>query len=151
MPHPPLSPNESRLAAFCRVLAVLYFAAALAFAVSLRTLAADALAAVLALSMFTAVATACLVAAGRPRERRHAILPALVAQLTITAAGVALLFAGRKSPALVWLIATGLPLSLLTAFLYRAAAPGVRSAPAREAAPPPLEEAPKIQLKVSKR
>lgn len=152
MPQPSLTQNERRLAALCRVLAALYLAAALAFALSPKAFAAGAgFTAALALAMMTAVATACLVTAARPRERRHAALCVIVAQLTVVAAAAVLFAGGARSPALVWAIAIGLPLAAITAAAYRAAAPGVHSAPARELAPPALEEpAPKIQLKVSK-
>jgi hypothetical protein len=99
--------------------------------------------------MMTAVGTACLVAAAQPRERRHAALPAIVAPFITSLLGAALLLCGNRSPASIWAVAAGAPLFLLTTLAYRAAAPGVRSAPAREA-PPVLEEAPAIQLKVSK-
>jgi len=150
VPQPGLTPNESRFAAVCRLLAVLYFSGALALAVWWTALAPEAGFAVLALAMMTAVATACLVAAAQPRERRHAALPAIVAPLTATLVGGALLISGNRSPALIGAVATGVPLFALTTLAYRAAAPGVRSAPPREAPPPALEEAAPMKLKVSK-
>ena len=151
MPHPPLTSNERRLSALCRALAALYFAAALGLGISLRSFAADPAISVLALALMTAVATACLVAAADPRQRRHAVLAAVVSQLTAAAVSGALLLGGTRSAALMWVFTLHLPLLLLTSYAYRSAAPGVRSAPAREGPPPPAEEEPpKIQLKVSK-
>ncbi|HYY51591.1 MAG TPA: hypothetical protein VE755_01910 [Myxococcales bacterium] len=165
MAQPFLTPQEMRLAAFCRVLAGLYFAGGLAFAVlpewTYRIASAGgdfglygpeaAFWNVLAVAMMTGAGTACLVTAARPRERRHALLPVVVAKLTCSGlAAVHLLGAGR-SRALAAVFMTDLPLLLLTVAVYRAAAPGVHSAPAREAPPPAaIEERPKIQLKVSK-
>jgi hypothetical protein len=164
VPEPSLTPQENRLAAFCRVFAVLYFAGGLAFAAlpewtyRIATAGADfgvygpeaAFWNVLAVAMMTGAGTACLVTATRPRERRHAMLPVVVAKLTSSAlAAVHLLGAGR-SRALAAVFMTDLPLLLLTVAVYRSAAPGVHSAPARELPPPPIEERPKIQLKVSK-
>src|SRR5256886_2825999 len=97
VPQPSLSPEESRLAAFCRVFAVVYFAAALGFAASpeltyrIATFDPTALASVgpeatfwtvLAAAMMAAAGTACLLTAARPRERPHALLPAAAAQPT---------------------------------------------------------------------
>ncbi len=151
MPQPSLTPNEKRLAVVCRVLATLYFAAALAFVFSSRAFAVEALSAVLALAMMTAAGTACLVAAGRPRERRHAVLAAIVAQLTAAAAAAVLVFSGDRSAALTWVILTQVPMLAVTAGAYRAAAPGVRSTPAQESPVAAEEEPARIQLKVSKR
>ena len=105
---------------------------------------------VLAVAMMTGAGTACLVTAARPRERRHAMLSVVVAKLTSSAlAAVHLLGAGR-SRALAAVFMTDLPLLLLTVVVYRSAAPGIHSAPARELPPSAIEERPKIQLKVSK-
>src|SRR5207248_4061709 len=158
-----LTPQESRLAAFCRLFAVMYFAGALCFAIlpglsyRIATLDGDAAALgpealfwnVLAVAMMTAVGTACLVTAARPRERRHAILPVVVAKLTSSAlAAVHLLrMSGPGSRALAAVIATDFPLFVLTLLIYRSSAPGVHSAPARETAP--AEETP-VQLGISK-
>jgi hypothetical protein len=158
-----LTPQERRLAAFCRLFALLYFAGALLFAafpeLTYRIATLDPAAAplgpeavfwnVLAVAMMTAVGTACLVTAARPRERRHAILPVAVAKLTSSALAAVHLVGSGKSPALAAVLATDLPLFALTLAVYRAAAPGVHSEPAREG-PPAVEEPPKIQLKVSK-
>ena len=164
MAQPSLTPQESRLAAFCRILSFLYFAGGLAFAAlpewtyRLASAGADfgssgaeaAFWNVLAVAMMTGAGTACLVTAARPRERRHAMLSVVVAKLTATAlAAVHLLGAGR-SAALAAVFMTDLPLLLLTVAVYRSAAPGVRSAPAREEPPAHVEERPKIELKVSK-
>ena len=164
MAQPSLTPQENRLAAFCRVFAFLYFAGGLAFAVlpewtyRVASAGADfgvygpetAFWNVLAVAMMTGAGTACLVTAARPRERRHAMLSVVVAKLTASAlAAVHLLGAGR-SRALAAVFMTDLPLLLLTVAVYRSAAPGIHSAPARELPPSAIEERPKIQLKVSK-
>jgi hypothetical protein len=174
VPQPSLSAQERRLAGFCRFFAVVYFAGAAVFAfapqLTLRVATLGAAARptgaeaqfwnVLAVAMMTAVGTACLVTAGNPRERRHAVLPVAVAKLTSSAVAAAHLIASGHSPALVAVVATDLPLFLLTLAVYRMAAPGVRSAPAREAAQAPpgpqapqaaVEEPPRVQLTVSKR
>ncbi len=171
VPQPSLSPQERRLAAFCRFSAVAYFAGAAVFAfapqLTLRLATLGAAAApsgpeaifwnVLAVAMMTAVGTACLVTAGSPRERRHAVLPAVVAMLTASGVAAAHLLASGRSPALVAVVVTDLPLCLLTLAIYRMAAPGVRSASARPAPlaqedpEVPVEEPPRVQLTVSKR
>jgi hypothetical protein len=159
-----LTPEESRLAAFCRVFAVVYFAAALCFAASpdltyrIATLDPGALTSsgpeavfwsVLAAAMMAAAGTACLVTAARPRERRHAILPVVVANLTASALAAVHLVGAGRSRSLLAVLVTDVPILLLTMAVYRAAAPGVRSAPAREE-PPVAVESSKIHLKVSK-
>jgi hypothetical protein len=163
VPQPSLTPQESRLAAFCRLFAVLYFAGALLFAIfpelTYRIATLDGAEPsfgpeavfwnVLAVAMMAALGTACLVTAARPRERRHAILPVAIAKLTSSGVAALHLAAGAKSQALTAVLATDLPLLALTLAIYRAAAPGVHSEPASEG-PPPAEEPPKIQLKVSK-
>ena len=163
MPQPELTPQESRLAAFCRFFALVYFGMAACFAFSplltyrLATLDTDlpsfggesSFWNVLAVGMMTACGTACLVTATRPRERRHAILPVLVAKLTSSALAAVHLLGPSRVRAVVAVLATDLPLFLITLAVYRASAPGVRSEPARETAPP-LEPPAKIQLKVSK-
>jgi hypothetical protein len=164
VPQAPLTAQETRLAVFCRLFAVLYFAGGFAFGAfpewTYRIASAGgdfALSGpeatfwnVLAVAMMTAAATACLVTASRPRERRHAMLPVVVAKLTASAlAGAHLLGAGR-SPALLAIFVTDAPLLVLTLAVYRSAAPGVRSAAAREAPPAVVEAPPKVQLKLSK-
>lgn len=154
MPQPEVTPQERRLAAFCRAFAVLYFAGAFWLAAFPGRIApldppAPPLWNVLAVGLMAALATACLVTAARPRERRHAVLPVAVAQLASVALAAAHLIAGGRSPALTAVLAIGLPLGAVTLAMYRAAAPGVRSAPAREG-PPAAEPPSKIQLKVSK-
>ena len=169
MPQPSVSPQEKRLARFCRFFAVVYLAGAVVFALApqltLRVATLGDPAAplgpdaqfwnVLAVAMMTAVGTACLVTAANPRERRHAVLPVVVAKLTASGVAAAHLIASGRSPALVAILATDLPLCLLTLAIYRMAAPGVRSAGVREAQPaaqaPPIEEPPRVQLTVSKR
>lgn len=151
MPQPSLTLQERRLAALCRLLAVLYFAAALSFALPLGAASPEAApGAVLAVAMMTAVAATCLIASARPRERRHAVLPAAVAQLTAGGLAGAHLLAGHAGASLTAMAAINLPLFVLTAAAWRSAAPGVSGAPAREVTPPEAEEPPKIQLKVSK-
>src|SRR5207302_9845766 len=96
MPQPSLSPEESRLAAFCRVFAVVYFAAALGFGASpeltyrIATFDPTALASfgpeaaswnLLAAVMIAAGGRAWLVTAARRRGRRHATRPWGVANL----------------------------------------------------------------------
>jgi hypothetical protein len=164
VPHPALSSQEKRLASFCRVFAVVYLAGAVVFAGfprltwRLATLG-NGVAAwdvearfwnVLAVSMMTAVAAACLVTAGSPRERRHAILPVVVAKLTSGLLAAIHLAGGARSAALLAIVVSDLPLFLLTLAVYRAAAPGVHSEPAREGPPQTQVEVPPIQLKVSK-
>lgn len=164
MPQPSLTPEESRLAAFCRVLAVVYFAATVCFAASpelayrIATLDPTALTSfgpetafwnVLAAAMMAAAGTACLVTAARPRERRHAILPVVAANLTSSGLAALHLAGPGRSRALLAVLVADVPILLLTLAVYRAAAPGVHSAPAREE-PPEDAEPPKIQLKVSK-
>jgi len=151
VPQLPLTASERRLALFCRALAALYFAAAAAFAIFFRSFAAQPATAVLALAMATAVGTACLVAAARPRERRHAALVAVVAQLTATLAGAGWLLFGERSAQVVLLVVLDLPLLLLTTWAYRSAAPGVHSEPAREGPPAEVAEPAQVKLKVSKR
>jgi hypothetical protein len=160
---PTLSPQETRLAAFSRFFAAVYFAGALCFAafprVTYRIAALEGAAPdpgpeavfwnVLAVSMMTAVGTACLVVAACPRERRHAILPVAVAKLTSSALAAVHLVGSGRSGALAAVLATDLPLFAITLAMYRAAAPGVHGEPASEA--PTKEEPPKIQLRVSKR
>ena len=152
MPQPALTSQERRLAALCRVLAILYFAAALACALPLGESSVDSVPLlVIAVAMTTGLAAACLIAAARPRERRHVVLPALVAQLTAFALAAAHLLAGHGGATLVALASVNLPLFLLTAAAWRSASPGVHGVPAREGPPPPqIEERPQIQLKVSK-
>jgi hypothetical protein len=151
VPQPSLTVQERRLAAFCRVLAFLYFAGALLWALPPGSASLEAPSgAVLAAAMMTAVATACLIASARPRERRHAVLPAAVAQLTAGVLAAAHLIAGHGGATLAAVAAINLPLFVLTAVAYRSAAPGVQGEAVREAPPPEAEEPPKIQLKVSK-
>ncbi len=78
---------------------------------------------ILAAGLMAALGTACLVTAARP-------------------------LAVGRSPALAAVVAIGVPLCALTLLMYRAAAPGVHSEPARDG--PPAAEAPQIQLKISK-
>jgi hypothetical protein len=163
MPSPSLSPQEQRLAAFCKVFAIVYALGALGFALTptltFRLVTLDAAAPgrtpqavfwnVLAVAMMTAIATACAVTAAAPRERRHALLPVIVAKLTSSGlAAVHLVrMEGPGARAVAAIIATDFPLFVLTLLLYRSAAPGVHSAPAREGPPPPAE-APPVQLGV---
>lgn len=165
-----LSKPEQRLANFCRIFAVIYALGALTFAavprLTFRLVTFDAVPLgwtaqamfwnVLAVAMMTAIATSCAVVAARPRERRHALLPVVVAKLTSSALAALHLvrFQGPGSRALLAVIATDLPLFVLTVLVYRAAAPGVHSAPAREGpkvqAEGPPEEPARVQLGISK-
>ena len=163
MPESPLTPQERTLQVFCRIFAVVYALGGLGFAVTprltFRLITLDRAPVgwtaqatfwnVLACAMMAAIATSCAVVAGRPRERRHALLPVVVAKLTssVLAALHLVRFGGQGSMALIVVIATDFPLFVVTLLVYRAAAPGVHSAPAREG--PPAEAA-KVQLGVSK-
>src|SRR3954471_7160229 len=130
MPEASLTPQERTLQVFCRIFAVVYTLGGLGFALTPRltfrliTLdrapaAWDAQAAfwnVLACAMMTAIATACGVVSGRPRERRHALLPVVVAK--ITSSGLAAMhlarMGGSGSMALIVVIATDFPLFIVT-------------------------------------
>ncbi|HUJ28236.1 MAG TPA: hypothetical protein VLW85_19575 [Myxococcales bacterium] len=163
MPPSDLSPQEKRLATFCRLFAVVYALGALGFAITprltFRLVTLDAVPVgwtpqavfwnVLAVSMMAAIATACLVTAARPRERRHALLPVIVAKLTSSALAAAhlLRMPAPASRAVAAIILTDFPLFVLTLLFYRAAAPGVHSEPAREGPPP---ETKPVQLGVTK-
>src|SRR4051812_3659516 len=111
-----LTPQEKTLRTFCRIFAVVYGFGALGFALTprltFRLVTLDRVPVgwtpqaifwnVLAVAMMTAISTACLVVAGRPRERRHALLPVVVAKLTSSALAAAHLirFHGPGSMAL---------------------------------------------------
>src|SRR5215469_16684292 len=96
MPQPALSPQEKRLAAFCKAFAVLYALGAVGFALTpnltFRLVALNAAPPgwtpqavfwnALAVAMMTAIATGCALTAASPRERRYALLPVIVAKLT---------------------------------------------------------------------
>ena len=145
MPQPPLTAQERRFQAFCRLSAAAYGAGAIACAAA-PWLGLAALPSALLAALLICAATACLVAAGRPRERRHAVLPVVAAQLTACILALAHLGApGQRA-----LLLAGAPLLLLTSFIYRSAAPGVRSEPAREG--PSVEEPPRapVQLGIKK-
>ena len=139
MPQPPLSAQERRLATFGRFSAILYFLGAVVAPFAVR---AEPLGGALSAALLACLATCCLVAAARPRERRHALLPVIVAEATVCAAAVVLR---------LWGVYGFMPVPLLlavTLFVYVSAAPGVHSAPAREG-PPAAPEEPadrKIQL-----
>lgn len=131
MPQPPLFATERRLAGFCRASAALYFALAAGCAIAPWFGEAKGLSTswnVLAVSLLISSATACLVTAARPRERRHALLPVLTAQLT--ACSLSLVHIKARGELTVLLASAAL--FVLTAVVYRSAAPGVRSEPARE-------------------
>jgi hypothetical protein len=165
MPASELSPQEKRLAVFCRFFAVVYALGAIGFAVTpsltFRLVTLDAVPVgwtpqavfwnVLAVSMMATIATACAVTAAAPRERRHALLPVIVAKLTSSGlAGLHLLrMHSPASRAVAAIILTDFPLFILTLLVYRSAAPGVHSAPAREG-PPPAEAAKPVQLGITK-
>ena len=148
---------------FCKIFAVVYALGALGFGLTprltFRLVSLDAIPLgwtpqavfwnVLAVAMMTAIATACAVTAAAPRERRHALLPVIVAKLTssVLAAAHALRMEGPAARTVAAIILTDFPLFILTLLFYRAAAPGVHSDPAREG--PPAETKP-VQLGVSK-
>jgi hypothetical protein len=166
MPQPELSPQERRLATFCRIFASVYAFGAVGFALTprltFRLVTLDAAPMgwtpqavfwnVLAVAMMTAIATACAVTAGAPRERRHTLLPVVVAKLTSSALAAAHLMRmeGPGARAVAAIILTDFPLFVLTLLVYRAAAPGVHSLPARAAPPPPAEEPKPVQLGITK-
>jgi hypothetical protein len=139
MPQPPPSPQERRLTSFSRFSAGVYFLGAAILPFALR---AEPLAGALAAALLASLATSCLVAAARPRERRHALLPVVVALAAVCLTAIVLR---------LWNVYGFIPAPLLliaTLFIYNSAAPGVRSAPALEG-PPPAPEEPadrKIQL-----
>jgi hypothetical protein len=158
MPQWESSPQERRLARFCRFFAVVYFVSALVFAVApslvfraatLGRATADAgpdalFWNILAVSLMAAIGTACLVTAAHPREGRNALLPVVIALLIATVLGLI-----RWRSYGLSIVAFDLPLLVITLLAWRSAAPGVHSAPAREG-PPPAAEAPaaKVQLGV---
>jgi hypothetical protein len=147
MPQPPLSPQERRLAAFCHFSAAAYFLGAVAFAAAPFLGGAEPRVAgawpVLAAALMTSIGTSCLVAAGRPRERRHALLPVVIAMLTGSVLSLLLRLGGMRGQ--LGLLAASAPLLLLTLFIYRSAAPGVHSEPAREGPP---AQAPQPERKI---
>jgi hypothetical protein len=135
MPQPPLSPRERSLASFCRFSAIAYFAAALGCA-AWPAFPDTALLGIVAAALLTAMGAACLVTASRPRELRPALWPVIGAQFVALTLSVFRL--GTPGAKVVSLAAGSL--LLLTLFIYRSAAPGIR----REAAPaaPKEPEAP---------
>ena len=159
MPEVTLSRRELRLAAFSRVFAIVYALAAAAFAFfadpifQLVAAPPSVFAGAFGAALCAAIATACGVAAARPRERRHALLGMVVANLTTSAiAAVELMKKSEDARRAAWvLLATDLPLFLAALIVYRGAAPGVHSAPAREGpqAEPEVEAKP-VRLGVSK-
>lgn len=158
MPQVILSAHERRLASFSRAFAVLYALAAIAFALApgatFSSAGAEAplfLPGALAAALSAALSAACAVTAARPRERRHAILPMVIANLVASALAIAQLVrgAGPAPRGAVPLLAIGLPLFLLSLFFHRGAAPGVHSAPAREG-PQEQPGSKPVQLGVSK-
>src|SRR5260370_32742540 len=94
-----LSPQERRLAAFCKLFAAVYALGALGFALApqltFRLVTLDGAPSgwtpqavfwnVLAVAMMTAIATARALTAARPREWRHSLLPVILAKLTPSA------------------------------------------------------------------
>src|SRR5260370_9748640 len=98
-----LSPQERRLAAFCKLFAAVYALGALGFALlpqlTFRLVTLGGAPSgwtpqavfwnVLAVAMMTAIATACAVTAARPRQWRHAPFPVIVAKLTSSAPSLA--------------------------------------------------------------
>jgi hypothetical protein len=140
MPAPPLSPQEGRLAAFCKIFSAVYFLGAVGFAafpgltfrlVTLGEASSFTQEAAfwnaLAVAMMVAIAAACAVVAQRPRERRHALLPVIAAKLTSSAMAAVHLAGSGGGRALAAIILTDFPLFVATLLVYRAAAPGVHS------------------------
>ena len=170
MPLPPLSPQELRLGRFAGLCSALYAVGGVFFAVfpgaTFRIAGLGSEAAltpevrfwqILAVSMMAGLSVACAVAARSPRERRAALLPVLAAKLTSSSLALvafALAPAGAlHSPwrALFAVVATDLPLFVVTAVVYRSAAPGVRLSAAPTQSPPePAPEARPVRLTVSK-
>jgi uncharacterized membrane protein YoaK (UPF0700 family) len=150
MAQPPLSPQERRLAAFCRLSAVVYFAAGLGCAASPWIVSAPVHLTcwtALAVSLMTSCGTACLVTAAQPRERRHALLSVVIG--LITAAVISVLRFGEPGQPTVFFAAA--PLLFLTLYVYRSAAPGFRSGPSRGAAEAEEQPGPRaVQLGIKK-
>ena len=163
MPQPLPSVSELRLASFGRFFAIVYFALALLVAAAphlvwkAATLGGDAFSALSESALFwstsaaalmVALGTSCLVVSARPRERRHAMLPVAAALFTSSALA-ALHLAGASGllrRAFFALLLVDAPVFLLTVLVYRAAATGVHSAPARELPPPPEPAKANVQL-----
>ena len=132
-----LPQRERRLALFCRLSALLYALGAVGFAatpgLTIRLLTLDRAPVtdsaqaifwnVLAVAMMTAIATACWLAAQAPLERRHLLVPVIVAKLTSSALAALhlALFDGQGSLAIGAIIATDFPLFLLTLAAWRTA------------------------------
>jgi hypothetical protein len=163
MPTFALSPQERRLAGFCRFFAVVYLLAALLVAAVPRLAYVIASLgqpsdlspetrfwSLLAAALEVASAVACAVVAGDPRGRRHALLPVVAAKLTTTLlASLHLLHVrGPAARSLVAIVLTDLPIFLLTLFVYRSSAPGVHSVRPTQAPPPPGGTAAPVQLGV---
>jgi hypothetical protein len=136
MPQPPLSSRERSLASFCRFSAIAYFAAAVGCA-AWPVFPDSALLGVVAATLLTAMGAACLVTASRPRELRPALWPVIAAQLVALVLSVFRL--GTPGAKVLSLVAGSL--FLLTLFIYRSAAPGIRR-DAAQAAPKEPEATP---------
>jgi hypothetical protein len=133
MPDP--AQTERRLALFCRISAVVYAFGAVSFAatprLTFRLITLDQAPVgwtaqamfwnVLAVAMMTAIATACWLAAKAPVERRHLLLPVVVAKLTssVLAALHLISFHEPGWQAVGAIILTDFPLFLLTFFAWR--------------------------------
>lgn len=143
MHKPALSPQERKLAGFCRIFTVLYALGAVAGAFTGRISAA---------ALLAALATACAVVAPQPRERRHAFLPVVVAHFAAFAlAALSLLRVRGPAARPVWALAlVDVALFAAALFFYRSAAPGVRGASAQQQGAASAEPAPKVQLGVPK-
>ena len=160
MPPTPQSPEEKRLQGFSKLFAVVYLLGAVFFAAApgltyrIASMGeASALSAegyfwnALSVAMMVAISLSCWLVSRRPRDYRHALLPVIAAKLTSSVLGLVHMKWGRALPAI---IVTDLPLFVLTLWVYRAAAPGVHSEPARAAPPPAEEPKPAVQLGVPK-
>lgn len=163
MPTFALSPQERRLASFCRFFAVVYLLVALLVAAVPRFVYVIASLgqpsdlspetrfwSLLAAALEVASAVACAVVAGDPRGRRHALLPVVAAKLTTTLLACVYLLSvrGPGARSLVAIVITDLPIFLLTLFVYRSSAPGVHSVRPTQAPPPPEGAATPVQLGV---
>ncbi len=140
MPVPPLSAQESRLAAFCKFFSVVYFLGAVSFAafpgLTFRVVTLGeasfftqeaAFWNALAVAMMVAIAAACAVVAQRPREGRHALLPVIGAKLTSSVMAALHLAGAGGGRALLAIILTDFPLFVVTLLVYRSAAQPIQA------------------------
>jgi hypothetical protein len=169
MPLPALSPQEIRLGRFAGVCCALYslgglvFAAFPAWTFEIAGLGEPARLGpevrfwqVLAVSLMAACAVSCALVAHAPRERRVALLPVLMGQLTSSLLAVVILFAVGPHGwahtawrAVMGVAAANLPLFALSIGFYRSASPGAHLSvvPTQPApAEPPLSSPAPVRL-----